>query len=398
LFNPSTVVRRVGLDLPQLTRPPEIARPVYAAVKDGEHHYVVADVPAMGYAWIQGGPASSAERRPLRLLAEGQRLCNEYFEAHIHATTGALQSIREFEKRGNRLSQQLTFRMPRTAPGRQGPSATYSVMAADTVEVTVATSVLGEITSVGRLLNQRGETLATFRQRFRVWRGSRVLQLSIELEPHAHPGDDPWESYYACRFAWADETASLWRGAPELRERAEAKRFEAPLYFEIDDGEHTVAVLTGGLPFHRRTDKRMLDSLLVVRGERAHRFEIGIGIDMKYPLHEATAMLSPPLMVPRTAGPPRGPAHGWLFDVDSRNLVATSWTPCIREGQVSGFRVRLLEAGGRTVHTRLRAFRPIGSAHKLDFAGQSMGVCPVRDGAVDLDVGAHEWVELEARW
>ena len=36
-------------------------------------------------------------------------------------------------------------------------------------------------------------------------------------------------------------------------------------------GGPNVAVLTGGLPFHRRTDARMLDSLLVVRGERARQ-------------------------------------------------------------------------------------------------------------------------------
>jgi alpha-mannosidase len=398
LFNPSTVVRRVGLDLPQLSGPPETVRPVYAATALAGHHYVVADIPAMGYAWIQGSVAASDERRSGPLLVEGPRLCNEYFEAHVNPATGALQSLREFEKRGNRLSQQLALRMPRTAPGRQGPAATYSVMAADSVEATVATSVMGEITSAGRLLNARGEVLARFRQRFRVWRGSRVLGLSIELEPLAHSGDDPWNSYYACRFAWADETASLWRGAPELRERAEAKRFEAPLYVEVDDSDGRVAILTGGLPFHRRTDARMLDSLLVVRGERAQHFEIGIGMDVKYPWHEATALLAPPLLLPRTAGPPRGPAHSWLFHVDSRNLAATSWTSVVQEGRVTGFRVRLLETGGRTVHTRLSAFRPIGSAHKVDFAGQSLGVCPVRDGTVELDVGAHEWVELEARW
>ncbi|MHB8864828.1 MAG: hypothetical protein ACYC6N_20670 [Pirellulaceae bacterium] len=398
VFNPSSVVRRVGLDLPRLSRAPEVARPVYAAATEGAHRYVVADIPAMGYAWIQGAAAAPVARRSLPLLADGLRLCNEYFEAHVNPTTGALQSLREFEKRGNRLSQQLAFRMPRSVPGRQGPCATYSVMAAETVEVTVATSVVGEIMSAGRLLNQRGESLATFRQRLRVWRGSRVLQMSIELQPLAHPGDDPWDSYYACRFAWADETAALWRGAPELRERAEAKRFEAPLYVEIDDGNGNVVLLTGGLPFHRRTDARMLDSLLLVRGERATQFDIGIGLDVKYPWHEATAFLTPPLILPRTAAAPGGPAHGWLFHVDRRNLAATSWTPLIEAGEVSGFRVRLLETAGRTVHARLSAFRSIGTAHKMDFAGQSQGACSVRDGAIELDVGAHEWVELEARW
>ena len=148
---------------------------------------------------------------------------------------------------------------------------------------------MGEITSIGRLLSPRGELLASFRQRYRAWRGSRVLQLSIELDPVVLPGDDPWESYYACRFAWSDDAAELWRGVNELRERAEAKRLEAPLYIDIDEGGPNVVLLTGGLPFHRRTDARMLDSLLLVRGERSRSFELGIGMDVKYPLHEAMA-------------------------------------------------------------------------------------------------------------
>jgi alpha-mannosidase len=398
LWNPSTAVRRIGVDLPQLRGLPEVIKPIYAAASEGEHCYVVADVPAMGYAWIQGGAANSPARRGVQLLAEGHRIFNEFFEAHISPTTGALQAMHAYEQRGNRLSQQLAMRIPPASRRREGSGATYSVMVADSVKVSVATSAMGEITSSGRLLSPRGELLASFRQRYRVWRGSRVLQVSIELDPAAHPGDDPWESYYACRFAWSDDTAELWRGVNELRERAEAKRLEAPLYIDIDEGGTNVVILTGGLPFHRRTDPRMLDSLLIVRGERSRSFEMGIGMDVKYPLSEAMALLTPPTMIPRTAGPPVGSAQGWMFHLDSRNVTATSWTPLVQDGCVRGFRVRLLETGGRTVHTRLRAYRAVSAAYKLDFAGQTTGSCPVRDGSVAIDLGSHEWLELEARW
>jgi hypothetical protein len=103
-------------------------------------------------------------------------------------------------------------------------------------------------------------------------------------------------------------------------------------------------------------------------------------------------------MVPDVAVRPTGPGHGWLFHLDRRSLAATSWSVLAEAGRVDGFRVRLLETAGRAVHATLRAFRPISAAHRVDFAGRALGMCPVRDGAVEMDVGAHEWLDLEVRW
>lgn len=399
LWNPTAVVRRMGVDLPQLSQLPEITKPIYAAASAEAHRYVVADVPAMGYVWVESGaaPAPAPAGSAPQVLAQGHRLFNEFFEARISRTTGALQSLNGYEQRNNRLSQQLACRLP-AASSRRGEATPYSVMVADSVQVSVATSAMGEIVSRGRLLTARGELVANFRQWYRVWRGSRVLHVSIELEPVLPLGDNPWESYYACRFAWSDEGADLWRGVNELRERAEAKQLEAPLYIEIDEGGPNVVLLTGGLPFHLRTDERMLDSLLLVRGERARRFELGIGLDVKHPLPEALALLSPPTAVLRTTGPPAGPTQGWMFHIDRRNVTATAWSPLVLNGFVVGLRVRLLETAGRTVHTRLTAFRAIHAAYKLSFAGQTTGSLSVRDGGVEIDLGAHEYLEVEARW
>jgi alpha-mannosidase len=397
VWNPASAVRRIGLDLPALLRPPAIARPVYSASRGEASCHVVLDVPACGYAWVQGGGETRGERQTGPALASSERLANEYLEAYVHPGTGALQAFRAAGSRDNLLSQQIAFRFPRVVHGPEG-DVRYSVMAADSVTVTAATMTMGEITSRGRLCDPRGEVIARFAQRLRIWRGSRILQVCMDIEPVVVPGDNPWDSYYACRFAWADDTAKLWRGAPEIRERGEGRRLEAPLYLEVDMDDHRLALLTCGLPFHRRSDPRMLDSLLIVRGEDARRFELGIGLDVKYPLHEALAQLTPVLLAPSPSGPATDRVQGWLMHVDSRNVMATAWMPHIRDGRLVGFRVRLQETSGRSVHTRVRAFRPLSQAQKLDFLGQSLGMCPVRDGAVEIDIGAHEWVELEARW
>ena len=47
--------------------------------------------------------------------------------------------------------------------------------------VAVATETLGEIVSRGKLLSRQGEELADFQQTYRLWRGSRVLLIDIEL-------------------------------------------------------------------------------------------------------------------------------------------------------------------------------------------------------------------------
>src|SRR6185369_4189669 len=119
------------------------------------------------------------------LLAEDGVLRNEFFEAIINPTTGSLAAIHEYKSRGNRLSQQLALRMP---GGKQKPgdsyreadeSAVYSVMAADSMETTIATTALGEIVTRGRLLDLNGKRLAGFVQKYRLWRGSRVLHVEV---------------------------------------------------------------------------------------------------------------------------------------------------------------------------------------------------------------------------
>jgi alpha-mannosidase len=271
-------------------------------------------------------------------------------------------------------------------------------MAADSVEVTAASTTLGEITSRGRLLDWQGNAVAGFRQQYRLWRGSRVLQLDMELDPHSAPGPDPWHSYYACRFAWASEAADLWRAVHHGRQPAGGKQLESPLYLEIDDAQTRTSILTGGLPFHRRQGRRMLDCLLIVRGERARTFRVGIGVDLRNPIREAISFLAPPVLVRQTLPTPTPSASGWLFHLDARNVVATYWGPLVCEGRVEGFRVRLLETAGRSARLKLTCFRAVSSASQVDFRGRSLGQCRVDNGAICLDFSAHQWMELEARW
>ena len=263
---------------------------------------------------------------------------------------------------------------------------------------TVSTPTMAEIVASGRLMDRQGNCLATYRQAYRVWRGSRVLLIDIELEPKTECSSDPWSSYYAARFAWSNESAELYRGVNQSRHSTKAKRIEAPNYIEIEDGAARTTILTGGLPFHRRQGLRMLDTLLIVRGERSRRFQLGIGIDLKHPLQEALSLMTPPTNLFQTASPPAPASSGWLFHVDARNVIASHWEPLVEDGRVVGFLVRLQETGGRPAKAGLQCFRAVSTARQTDFCGNPMDDCPIEDGKIQVQFAAHQWVQVEARW
>jgi alpha-mannosidase len=410
VINPCSFVRRIGVDVSDLPVLPDENKPTYAVGIADDRKHVVVDVPPMGFAWLGAGSTVLRRTRNKPPLAADSRerdgvvwLRNEFIETSIDPITGTLQTFKDYVSRGNRLSQQLALRIPGER-GRAGDTwrdpdelATYSVMAADEVRVVTSSLALGEVESRGRLLDNNGQILATFRQTYRLWRGSRVLQLDIELDPRTEPTSDPWNSYYACRFAWSDETASLFSSVNQTRQPVSQARLEAPLYVEVEAGEQRTTILTGGLPYHRRVGSRMLDSLLVVRGERARSFRIGVGLDLPFILPEAIGLLTPPL-VRREDGPPPTPNNCWLFHVDARSVVATHWSAVVQDEKLVGIRARFLESAGRGVRAKLSAFRAFTAARQVNFLGETLSELPIAEGKVVLDLSGHEWIEFEARW
>ena len=149
--------------------------------------------------------SAGASRKSRRRLAEENLLRNEFCEIRFDPATGAIRSISDYHSRDPRLAQQIALRLPHG--GDPDADANYSIMAADEIAVTSAGPVLGEIVCRGRLMDREGRRVAGFRQTTRVWRGSRVIELLIELDIERQPGSNPWDSYYAARFAWKDETS-----------------------------------------------------------------------------------------------------------------------------------------------------------------------------------------------
>jgi alpha-mannosidase len=372
------------------------------------------EVPSVGFVWVDRDAAASAPverrgwfgRKPKAPppLAEENLLRNEFCEIHFDPATGAIRSISDYHSRDPRLAQQIALRLPHG--GQPGDELNYSIMAAEQIEVTSPGPALGEIVCRGRLLDRDGRRLAGFRQTTRVRRGSRMIELLVELDVDRQPGSNPWDSYYAARFAWKDETAVVHRGVSLANMPTELTQIESPHFIDICRGRQRTTLLCGGLPYHRRLGLRKLDTLLVVQGETARSFRLGIGIDVPNAAAAALGLLGPPLMLPDQPPPPT--PSGWLFHLDRRNVLATHWEPLPTSidnsrgptargsaGQETTFRVRLLETDGRGVTAGLRCFRPVASARKIN-SGEAPPVnLTVEGDRVDVPIGPHRWIEIE---
>lgn len=400
VFNAAPYSRRLGVELAKMERPPAVGEAVVAAGASGKRTFAVVDVPAVGFAWLEpaSGPSPGGQEQP---IAADNVLRNEFFEVKISRATGGIQSLFNFNQRGNQLSQQIAFRLPSV-----GADATYTTMRAESVEVTAACTAYGEIESRGALVDSSGTQYARFVQRTSAWAGRPLVYVTLELSDLEEPRADPWNSYYAARFAWGDESAQLFRGVSLAREKTEAGRIEAPEFVDIETGG-TVTILTGGLPYHRRSDPRMLDTLLVVRGETARRFELAIGVDLPYPAAAALEFVTPAALHRDTASPGRT-ASGWFFHTGARNVVATHWraigddeAPGGEGSQaraIKGFRARFLEIGGTAGRVPLRPFRPVKYARQVDFLGDTILELAIDDDKIMLDFGPHEFLEVEALW
>jgi hypothetical protein len=58
----------------------------------------------------------------------------------------------------------------------------------------------------------------------------------------------------------------------------------------------------------------------------------------------------------------------------------------------------VLETAGRPANCAVTAFRPVAAAATVDFLGNRIKELPLEGGKVKLDLAAHEWAEILARW
>ena len=440
-INTLSFPRRVVVDLDsgeenEPSKVPAIEGPVKSLQFDGRRRQALVEIPAAGFAWIPDGESSTNSSKGL--LAEGLRLQNEFFEAYVNETTGGLQRLKNHGRSPNRLSQQLAFRFAReltlkrqNADGEVVEEKTfYSEMRCRHVEVTCAGPSCGEIVATGEIIDPSNQTvLSGFRQTFRVWRGRPFLELEIELvDLQKKPEGDPWGCFYGARFAWNDGTAAVSHSVSGAARPIEMQRIETLDYIEIASEEARTTILPMGLPFHRKTGPRMIDSLLVAEGESERKFKFAIAVDQNYPLQAARDVLTPVLPIRTQTGPPRAGQTGWFYNIDSRciqvsRVLGLMAEPLTIESESEdssdslhsddrlpveltqseapaavGFAMRLQETEGQYTGANVEFFRTPTSARLRDFRGQTIVQLPIEGDSVRVDLSPFTIADLEVRF
>lgn len=395
VLNPFSSVQRQSLML-ESDLHPAVEKPVYAYSQikreNQPQSHVVCDVPPLGFVQLSSASRQNAGATKANLIVDDMAMRNEFMEVIVDRTTGGIRAVHDYKTRGNRLSQILSCRAKTDSDSEQ---FSYSSMVVDSIEVTANSTTLGEIQTRGTL-QSGGQKIASFQQRFRLTRGNRVLQVELELDDLETPKSDPWNWYFASRYAFNDESSLISTTTNQTRQPAGNNRIEAPHYIDLETLKSRTSILTHGVPYHVRRGDRTIDSILIVRGETRRSFNFGIGIDLPNPL----TYLAQPTLEPLVVHSKKRlkPDYSWFFHFDSKNVVATHWEPIVEENEPAGFRLRLLETMGRDSKFSLSCFRPIQSARRIRADHSLVNDLDVKDGKVSVHAAPNQFMEIEARW
>ena len=326
-------------------------------------------------------------------------LRNEFFEVHVDATTGGILRVGRYTNKRNLFSQQLAVRASKRwkEHGFWRHSSQYTRMVASEIELrsdktslqhAAAVTSRGVLETTADSENRSATTLAEFEQTVSLKRGDRKIYFDVVLRPATPVSGEPWRNYIASRIAWADEDAEIYRSENEVPDRLFQEKFAAPSYVEIRSSNAKITMLPCGLPFHRRSERRMLDTLLVVEREPQSHFQFAIAIDSASSMADAAICRSP--LYAFDVNDLKGMVDGWIFHLNCRNVMVTSLRPVFDAGKVTGAVFRLLETEDRSGELRISTPFTLKRAKRCKFSGE-----PAYELPTDGDVAIYNFLESQ---
>lgn len=426
---------------------------VYAAYRDWAGWWAVVDVPPFGYLHFSPPSKSTpVPRKPRHKLVTSQTtLRNEFMSVVIDPSSGALRSVHDYQGRSNLCSLQLGWfdqeikntvgkllKGQATADWKQSLSQLlgsrdvdgsrrqlavhaegYTTMKAQSLEVVTNHPLLGHIRTRGQMLLM-GKVIAKFVIDYRLHLGSRFLAVTAEVTPTAKAklipfnDDDNYEfppstpltgsgfrRYFGWRFAHAHPSAELYRDLNGWKLEATRPTTEAPRLLEFQSVDQSLALLTGGLAFHRFPSDGRCDMLLSLSPQAAVQSEIALGLSPKNGISAASQFLDRPSTLP--CGPLRDglPSGAWLFRCSSKHVLVSDWANRYQDGTWLGVRVRLLETTGRSRKIKLEfAGHPTDARATLPDSAdpplhQPLPAVRLEDGQIICQLGPYEALDLE---
>ena len=402
VINTHSFPRKVLVEWPDKGSPPRDPS-ILGRQTDERGTKVLVALPPCGFVWLASQESPPESTSPGKLpMAEELLLRNDQFEVRLSDTTGGIAQIGTYRRSPNRLSQQIAIRFPHektihVGEGEERETYTtyYTAMQLRESRILSAGPLVGEIGTLGDLIDeQTGQVLGTYQQWTRVVSGRNVVEVDLELSLAHELKGDPWTNYAGCRFAWRHEQVALSGSYQQGAHRAARDRIESPQFIEIADDDFRTTILTPGLPFHRKTGERMLDTLLVTEGESERRFQFAVAIDAVYPMQAHLDQFSPPVVMTTSTRPVEGKREGWFFHLSAANVQLQRVRPGIKSNTVQ---VRLLETEGRARNLKLHCFRTPVSARQIDFRGEMIQQLQI-DNAVTLEVSPYEICDIELQF
>ena len=301
-------------------------------------------------------------------------LQNEFFKIQIDEKSGGVRSIQQHSRKTNLVGQQLAIRLPKDHASK----TLYADMVADSIETIESQTLSAAIKSTGRLI-AGGQELARFEQTVRIVRGINRIEFNVKLEPIEELTANR-EHYICSRLAWKSEGARLIANVLDSCEQVANQWFHATQFVTIKETDApSVSMLTGGLPFHRRANRRMLDSVLMICNESRTNFSFALAIDQPYPCAAAAARLSPTVQLPGDKATELTQSQpDWLFHFNRKNILATTATPIFNDtGKCYGVSLRLKETESRAAELTISASQALQSAEIVKFNGEVFSTLPL---------------------
>ena len=309
-------------------------------------------------------------------------LQNEFFKVQIDEKSGGIRSIQQHNRKANLIGQQLAVRLPK----KHSSKIQYGSMVADSVQIIENQTLSAAVKSTGRIVAGDLE-LARFEQTVRIVRGINRVEIDVDLQP-VEALTASREHYVCSRLAWKSESARLMANVLDSCEQVANQWFHATQFVTIKDaGVPSVSLLTGGLPYHRRASRRMLDSVLMIANESQTRYSFAIAVDQPYPTAAATSRLTPNIQFPAggssasrsgNTSDSRQTGVDRLFHFNRKNILATAARPIFNEdGKCEGVALRLKETEARAAQLVISSFRPMKAAEIVKLNGEVFSTLPL---------------------